>query len=183
MSVRSKEPTRRDADPSSTETLVEVIGAHESGPQSGASGSGIATRKRKAATEEQPVQESTIRPVSGVRMTGLSTESRLLAVIKDLGRRHRLMMEDRAVEFAMHHEGRLIGDPLSLYTLSAPTNERMELDQQIESLEAEIHYSLDLYHTSRESRGLGAGELPVPRGASWYDRLAQERFVKRRKAE
>jgi hypothetical protein len=93
------------------------------------------------------------------------------------------MVEDRAVEFAMHHEGRLVGDPLPLYTLAAPSEQGMELDRQIEDLEAEIHYSLDLYHTSRESKGLGAGQLPVPRGATWYDRRAQERFVKRRKAE
>ncbi|KAG0195447.1 hypothetical protein BGX31_006259, partial [Mortierella sp. GBA43] len=61
------------------------------------------------------------------------------------------------MEFTEYHEGRSSEDPLPLYTFAAPTAESLELDLQIDNLEHEIHYCLDLYHTSRESLGLGTG--------------------------
>ncbi|KAI8348621.1 hypothetical protein B0O80DRAFT_429615 [Mortierella sp. GBAus27b] len=120
------------------------------------------------------------RSVFGVHSTGESVETRLLAVLRTLGRRHQVMTEGRALEFVAHHEGRPLADPLPLYFYATPSSTSTELEMQIGNLENEIHYCLDLYHTARESENLGSGQMPSSRGDSWFDRRAKERCKKRR---
>ncbi|KAI8357776.1 hypothetical protein B0O80DRAFT_527530 [Mortierella sp. GBAus27b] len=134
------------------------------------------------SSAEGSVRADNARSVCGVHYTGPSLEGRLLGVLQTLGRRHHLLVEDRVMDFVMHHEDRSRRDPLPLYVYKAPSDKDNEVDLQIAQIENEIHYCLDLYHTAKESYGLGTGQLPTSRDGTWYDRKAQERF-KRRKAE
>jgi hypothetical protein len=140
--------------------------------------------KRKAEVTEdsdQDTSQSGVLPCSniGTQSSELAVESRVLTVLQSLGRRHKRMVDSRIMAFVRHHERCSQDDPPSLYLDSHPARTANDLVSQIGRLEQEIHYGLDLYHTSLESRGLGSGQLPAPRVETWFDRLAQARYKKR----
>ncbi|KAI8345436.1 hypothetical protein B0O80DRAFT_473529 [Mortierella sp. GBAus27b] len=141
--------------------------------------------KRKAEIIEDVEQDTghngvlprpSIRTQSSQSVLG----SRVLSVLQSLGRRHELMVGNQALAFVKHHEEYRRDGSSPLYLDSPPGPTINDLTLQIGRLEQEIHYCMDLYHTTMESHRLGSGQLPAPRGDTWFDRQAQERYNKRR---
>lgn len=133
--------------------------------------------KRKAAVMDVPDNEETLR--STILQSGCLQEARLLTTAQNLSREYSRLIESRVADFLKHHESISAEDPIRMYLDENPQTAGNELDIMVARFEREIHYCLDLYHVSWETRGLSTGQEPASRDVTWYDRVAQERFKRR----
>ncbi|KAI8345016.1 hypothetical protein B0O80DRAFT_476078 [Mortierella sp. GBAus27b] len=173
------EPDHNGVDSDSANTFVNTIGGHGSCDVKG---------KRKAtAMEEQPPQAPGVRPVSGIRMTGLSIDSQsdaahLISEYLDMvgskaGRHSQLAREKMRRRVALHRRNVVEQGSTSLSCLSD-----MDLDDQYHACKDEIYDDLDLWHCATESEELSRSRRPKRRIAAWVEEEEELKRAGKRRA-
>ncbi|KAI8363274.1 hypothetical protein B0O80DRAFT_433292 [Mortierella sp. GBAus27b] len=116
----------------------------------------------------------------GARPVALPVKRRLMDTLRQLGREHQEDVEIQAEQFIAFHGRRQPGNIPARYCERLRSSSQMDLDSRIDTLEREILYCMDLYHTVRESEELSGCPRLLDRSRPWFAMGDDGRPSKRR---